>query len=66
MVAVERVGFGAADGRITGLLGPNGAGKTTTLRMIAGLIAPDAGSVAVDGVDVASSAARGAGAGSAC
>jgi len=51
VVAVERVGFAAADGRITGLLGPNGAGKTTTLRMIAGLIAPDAGSVAVDGVD---------------
>ena len=35
----------AADGRITGLLGPNGAGKTTTLRMVAGLIAPDAGRV---------------------
>jgi sodium transport system ATP-binding protein len=51
VVAVERVGFGAADARITGLLGPNGAGKTTTLRIIAGLIAPDAGSVAVDGVD---------------
>ena len=51
VVAVEQVGFAAGDGRITGLLGPNGAGKTTTLRMIAGLIAPDAGSVAVDGVD---------------
>jgi sodium transport system ATP-binding protein len=51
VVAVERVGFAAADGRITGLLGPNGAGKTTTLRMIAGLIVPDAGSVEVDAVD---------------
>ena len=39
--------------RITGLLGPNGAGKTTTLRMVAGLIAPDAGRVQVDGIDVA-------------
>jgi sodium transport system ATP-binding protein len=41
--AVDGVSFTAADGRITGLLGPNGAGKTTTLRMVAGLIAPDAG-----------------------
>ncbi len=42
-----------ADGRITGLLGPNGAGKTTTLRMLAGLITPDAGRMEVDGIDVA-------------
>ena len=54
VLAVENVSFTAADGRITGLLGPNGAGKTTTLRMLAGLIAPDAGRMAVDGVDVAS------------
>ena len=33
------------------LLGPNGAGKTTTLRMVAGLLAPDAGSIAVFGID---------------
>jgi sodium transport system ATP-binding protein len=51
--AVADVGFQAADGRITGLLGPNGAGKTTTLRMLAGLITPDAGRMAVDGIDVA-------------
>ena len=51
--AVRDVGFNAADGRITGLLGPNGAGKTTTLRMLAGLIAPDAGTMTVDGIDVA-------------
>jgi sodium transport system ATP-binding protein len=51
--AVDSVTFVAADGRITGLLGPNGAGKTTTLRIVAGLIAPDAGSVRVDGIDVA-------------
>ena len=43
----------AADGCITGLLGPNGAGKTTTLRMVAGLVQPDAGQVRVDGIDVA-------------
>jgi sodium transport system ATP-binding protein len=51
--AVADVSFHAADGRITGLLGPNGAGKTTTLRMLAGLITPDAGCMAVDGIDVA-------------
>ena len=50
--AVVDVDFDAPDGRITGLLGPNGAGKTTTLRMLAALIAPDAGSMRVDGIDV--------------
>jgi sodium transport system ATP-binding protein len=50
--AVEGVSFTAADGCITGLLGPNGAGKTTTLRIVAGLIAPDAGRVRVGGIDV--------------
>lgn len=51
--AVADVSLRAEDGRITGLLGPNGAGKTTTLRMAAALIAPDAGRIAVDGIDVA-------------
>ena len=50
--AVDGVTFTAADGRITGLLGPNGAGKTTTLRMVAALLAPDAGQIRVDGIDV--------------
>ncbi len=50
--AVRSVSFDAADGAITGLLGPNGAGKTTTLRMLAGLIAPDAGRLQVGGIDV--------------
>jgi len=52
--AVQDVHLQAPDGCITGLLGPNGAGKTTTLRMLAGLIAPDGGRLAVDGIDVAS------------
>ncbi|HJV96309.1 MAG TPA: ATP-binding cassette domain-containing protein, partial [Albitalea sp.] len=43
--------FLAPDAHITGLLGPNGAGKTTTLRMLAGLITPDAGRMTVDGID---------------
>ncbi len=51
VVAVEQVSFVAGDGRITGLLGPNGAGKTTTLRMVAGLIEADGGSIEVDGID---------------
>ena len=54
VLAVQDVSFNAPNGCITGLLGPNGAGKTTTLRMLAGLIAPDAGRMAVDGIDVAS------------
>ena len=47
--AVEGASFAAPDGRITGLLGPNGAGKSTTLRMIATVLAPDSGTVKVDG-----------------
>jgi sodium transport system ATP-binding protein len=50
--AVQDLNFEAADGCITGLLGPNGAGKTTTLRMLAGLIEPDAGQMHVDAIDV--------------
>jgi sodium transport system ATP-binding protein len=49
--AVRDVTFEAADGSVTGLLGPNGAGKTTTLRMLSGLMAPDAGHIQVDGID---------------
>ena len=51
--AVRSVSLQARDGHITGLLGSNGAGKTTTLRMLAGLISPDAGRMTVDGIDVA-------------
>ena len=50
--AVRNVSLGAADGTVTGLLGPNGAGKTTTLRMLSGLMPPDAGTILVDGADV--------------
>jgi sodium transport system ATP-binding protein len=51
--AVKDVNLHAPDGHITGLLGPNGAGKTTTLRMLAGLIGADGGTMRVDGIDVA-------------
>jgi len=50
--AVDRVSFRLVPGRITGLLGPNGAGKTTTIRLIAGYLRPDAGSITLDAIDV--------------
>jgi sodium transport system ATP-binding protein len=50
--AVRDVTFNAGDGTVTGLLGPNGAGKTTTLRMLSGLMVPDAGRIQVDGADI--------------
>ncbi len=51
VLAVRHVSWRAPDGCITALLGPNGAGKTTTLRMVAGLLLPDNGSIRVDGLD---------------
>jgi sodium transport system ATP-binding protein len=51
--ALRGVSFDVPDGRITGLLGPNGAGKTTALRLVYGALAPDAGRVMVDGLEVA-------------
>ena len=50
--AVRSVTFSARDGEITGLLGPNGAGKSTCLRMMYGVLKPDAGSACIDGVDI--------------
>ncbi|MFF5705031.1 alpha/beta fold hydrolase [Streptomyces sp. NPDC012794] len=47
--AVRDLSFRVEKGQVLGLLGPNGAGKTTTLRMLMGLIAPDAGEVRVFG-----------------
>ena len=50
--AVDGVSFRAEAGQVVGLLGPNGAGKTTTMRMLVGLIRPDAGEVYVTGQPV--------------
>ncbi|MEU3335001.1 CocE/NonD family hydrolase [Streptomyces sp. NPDC006668] len=47
--AVREVTFRVEKGQVLGLLGPNGAGKTTTLRMLMGLIKPDAGEIRVFG-----------------
>ena len=50
--AVRHVSLEVDAGEVVGLLGPNGAGKTTTLRMLAGILTPDAGSVTVAGIDI--------------
>src|SRR5262245_737989 len=52
VTAVDGVSFTAPDGAVTGLLGPNGAGKTTSLRIVYGLMEPDAGRIEVDGRDL--------------
>lgn len=52
-VAVEALSFEVGAGEIVGLLGPNGAGKTTTINMILGVLAPTAGTIAIDGIELA-------------
>jgi ABC-2 type transport system ATP-binding protein len=49
--AVDKLDLAIEAGEFYALLGPNGAGKTTTLRMVAGLLRPDSGAIAVFGVD---------------
>jgi ABC-2 type transport system ATP-binding protein/sodium transport system ATP-binding protein len=49
LCAVDALSFRIAAGEVYGLLGPNGAGKTTTLRMILGLMVPDAGYASIEG-----------------
>jgi ABC-2 type transport system ATP-binding protein len=56
--AVRGVSFAVARGEIFGLVGPDGAGKTTTLRMLAGVLPPDAGAIDIDGVDVVAAPER--------
>jgi thiamine transport system ATP-binding protein len=52
-VALDAVELHVASGEILTLLGPSGCGKSTMLRAIAGLVAPDAGRIIVDGADLA-------------
>jgi ABC-2 type transport system ATP-binding protein len=52
-VAVDDVSFDVAHNQVVGLLGPNGAGKTTIINMILGVLAPDCGSISVEGIDLA-------------
>jgi len=50
--AVQSISFSVPAASVVGFLGPNGAGKSTTLKMIAGYMTPDAGSIIVNGIDV--------------
>ena len=50
-LAVSRLDFQVAAGEIVGFLGPNGAGKTTTLKILAGFLAPSAGTARINGYD---------------
>jgi len=49
VAAVDGASFSVEPGQLVGLLGPNGAGKSTTVAMIAGLVTPDGGTVAIGG-----------------
>ena len=50
--SVEDVSFHLAKGEFAAILGPNGAGKTTTVRLVDGLLKPNAGRVMIDGKDL--------------
>lgn len=50
-LAVDSLNLTVHAGEFYALVGPNGAGKTTTLRMVAGLLRPDAGAVSIFGID---------------
>jgi len=52
VVAAKDVAFSVAAGELLALIGPNGAGKTTTFNIVGGQLAPDAGTVVLDGEDV--------------
>jgi ABC-2 type transport system ATP-binding protein len=52
ITAVDDISFGVPEGELFGFLGPNGAGKTTTIRMLTGILTPDAGEVAIDGIAI--------------
>ncbi len=52
LIAVKSIDLEVKAGEVFGFLGPNGAGKTTTIKMMAGLLQPTGGSVAIGGFDV--------------
>lgn len=49
--AVDHLNLTVADGEVLGFVGPNGAGKTTTMKIMAGLVQADGGSVKISGID---------------
>lgn len=54
--AIEGLDFTISENEIVGFLGLNGAGKSTTLKILAGLVIPTAGTVAIDGADIVTGA----------
>jgi ABC-2 type transport system ATP-binding protein len=52
LCAVKGISFEVRRGEVLGFLGPNGAGKTTTMQIISGNLAPSAGSVRINGIDI--------------
>jgi ABC-2 type transport system ATP-binding protein len=52
VTAVNDVSITVREGEIFGFLGPNGAGKTTTIRLLTGVLTPDAGTVTINGTDI--------------
>ena len=59
IAAVDGLSFTVERGEIFGLVGPDGAGKTATMRMLAGVMRPDGGSIIIDGIDVVADAEAG-------
>lgn len=53
LVAVNNLSLKVGKSEIFGLLGPNGAGKSTTIKMMVGLLTPDAGMIKISGYDIA-------------
>ncbi|MCI5210238.1 MAG: ATP-binding cassette domain-containing protein, partial [Candidatus Electrothrix sp. ATG2] len=51
--AVNGISLEVKAGEIFGFLGPNGAGKTTTIKILAGLLQPDSGTVTINGNSLA-------------
>jgi ABC-2 type transport system ATP-binding protein len=52
VTAVDDVSLAVRKGETFGFLGPNGAGKTTTIRLLTGVLTPDAGNVRINGIDI--------------
>jgi ABC-2 type transport system ATP-binding protein len=58
VAAVQNVNFAVTRGEIFGLVGPDGAGKSTIMRMLAGVLRPDAGEIRLEGIDVVANPER--------
>ena len=52
LVVTDGVSLQVADGEALGIIGPNGAGKTTLFSLVTGAVAPDSGTISLDGVDI--------------